>query len=67
MLRSSIHKLISNYEKMSIENIGYNIKNIRIEKGLTQEDLARKADIPLSTISKIESGVFRIVIIIYAL
>ena len=38
-------------------NIGKNIKKIRREKGLTQDSLARKADLPYTTLTKLESGV----------
>jgi DNA-binding XRE family transcriptional regulator len=34
----------------------HNIKNFRKTKGLTQDKLAKIADIPLTTLSKIESG-----------
>lgn len=33
-----------------------NIRRIRLEKGLSQEKLARLADIALNTLTKIESG-----------
>lgn len=33
-----------------------NIKKIRQQKGLSQEKLARRADISLNTLTKIESG-----------
>ena len=36
--------------------IGKNIKKIRQQKGLSQEKLARRADISLNTLTKIESG-----------
>lgn len=37
-------------------DIGKAIQNVRLEKGLTQEVLSRKADIPYTTLAKIESG-----------
>lgn len=37
------------------KTIGQKIKAWRKKKGLTQEGLARKADIPYTTLSKIES------------
>lgn len=36
--------------------IGKNIKKIRQQKGVSQEKLARCADISLNTLTKIESG-----------
>jgi len=37
--------------------IGKNIKKIRAKLGLTQDDLAKKADIKYTTFTKVESGV----------
>lgn len=39
------------------ENIGDKIKKIRDKKGLTQNELARKAELPYTTLTKIESNV----------
>jgi transcriptional regulator with XRE-family HTH domain len=39
------------------KNIGDKIKKIRAKKGLTQDALARKAELPYTTLTKIESGV----------
>ncbi|MEK6646106.1 MAG: helix-turn-helix transcriptional regulator [Candidatus Firestonebacteria bacterium] len=39
--------------------IGDNIKKIRKKAGLTQDGLARKADIPYTTLTKIESNVVK--------
>lgn len=39
------------------ENIGDKIKKIRNRKGLTQDELARKAELPYTTLTKIESSV----------
>ncbi len=38
-------------------NIGDRIKRIRKKKGLTQDALARKAELPYTTLTKIESNV----------
>ena len=38
-------------------NIGKNIKKIRNEKGLTQDALCKKADLPYTTLTKLETGV----------
>lgn len=40
-------------------NIGKNIQRIRKEKKLTQDELARKADMPYATLAKIESGMVK--------
>lgn len=43
---------------MSIrEKVGLNIQRIRREQGLTQEAVARRADINTNTLAKIERGV----------
>ena len=39
--------------------IGDNIKKIRKKKGLTQDGLAKKADIPYTTLTKLESNVVK--------
>jgi len=39
-----------------IQTIGNRIRSLRIDKGLSQEDLANEADIPLSQIGRIERG-----------
>ena len=44
---------------MEEKTIGQKIKLWRIKKELTQEGLARKADIPYTTLSKIESDVIK--------
>ena len=47
-------------EKLSDQKtIGKRIKELRSEKSLTQEGLARKADIPYTTLTKIESEVIK--------
>ena len=38
-------------------NIGDKIRKIRAKKGLTQDALARKAELPYTTLTKIESSV----------
>lgn len=38
-------------------NIGDKTKRIRAKKGLTQDALARKAELPYTTLTKIESSV----------
>ena len=39
--------------------IGKNIKKLRKEKALTQDNLARKAGIPYTTLAKLESNVVK--------
>ena len=39
--------------------IGSNIKKFRRKKGLTQDKLAKLADIPYTTLTKIESGTIK--------
>lgn len=39
--------------------LGKNIKKFRIKKKLTQDRLARLADIPYTSITKIETGVIK--------
>ena len=35
---------------------GANLKKIRLEQGMTQEELANKADIAFSSVARIEAG-----------
>ena len=39
--------------------IGSRIKKLRLKAELTQESLARKANIPYTTLTKVESGVIK--------
>jgi len=39
------------------ETIGDKIKQLRNKQGLTQHEMARKADLPYTTLTKIESNV----------
>lgn len=48
-----------NKKESDQKTIGKRIKKYRIERGLTQEGLARKADVPYTTLSKIESEVIK--------
>lgn len=41
------------------DNLGQKIQKLRREKGLSQDELARKADIPYTTLTKIEIGVIK--------
>jgi transcriptional regulator with XRE-family HTH domain len=44
-------------ETKNNREIGDKIKELRNKKGLTQDALARKSDIPYTTLTKIESNV----------
>lgn len=44
---------------MNIALIGRRIKELRNVKGWSQEDLARNANVPVTTVSKIETGVIK--------
>ena len=39
------------------ETIGDKIKQLRTKQGLTQDELARKSDLPYTTLTKIETNV----------
>ena len=41
------------------QEVGKQIKKLRQERELSQEALAREADIPYTTLTKIESGVIK--------
>lgn len=43
-------------QKAIIIQFGKNLKRIRLEKGLTQEELANDADIPINQVGRIERG-----------
>lgn len=49
----------SRLRQLGNEVIGVRIKKLRTKAGLTQEGLARKADIPYTTLTKVESGVIK--------
>ncbi len=36
--------------------LGKNIQRIRLEKKMTQDELSRKADVPYTTLTKVEIG-----------
>lgn len=48
--------MINVKNKKFIKAFGTNLKRIRKESGLSQEDLANDADIPLSQVGRIERG-----------
>jgi len=58
--RTLLQLCYQNLEGMSrINMIGDNVKKIRKKKGFTQDNLARKADIPYTTLTKLESNVVK--------
>lgn len=40
-------------------NLGKKIKKLRLEFKFSQDELARKADVPYTTLTKIETGVIK--------
>ena len=50
---------IKSWEECRVNMIGDNVKKFRKKKGLTQDGLARKADIPYTTLTNLESNVVK--------
>lgn len=46
-------------DKRQDNKLGIKIQKLRKDQGLSQDDLARKADIPYTTLTKIEIGVIK--------
>lgn len=44
---------------MESNQLGQKIKKLRNKLGLSQDDFARKADVPYTTLTKIETGVIK--------
>jgi transcriptional regulator with XRE-family HTH domain len=44
---------------MESNQLGQKIKKLRTKLGLSQDDFARKADVPYTTLTKIETGVIK--------
>ena len=44
---------------MENNQLGQKIKKLRNKLGLSQDDFARKADVPYTTLTKIETGVIK--------
>ena len=42
--------------RVNAKNLGYNIKKLRLGKGISQEVLARQANLRLSNLAKLEGG-----------
>ncbi len=46
-------------ESMQVNKLGKKIKEVRMKVKLSQDDLARKADVAYTTLTKIETGVIK--------
>ena len=44
---------------MESSQLGQKIKKLRQKLGLSQDDFARKADVPYTTLTKVETGVIK--------
>ncbi|MDD3035514.1 MAG: helix-turn-helix transcriptional regulator [Candidatus Saccharimonadaceae bacterium] len=44
---------------MESSSLGQKIKKLRLKLGLSQDDFARKADVPYTTLTKVETGVIK--------
>jgi DNA-binding XRE family transcriptional regulator len=44
---------------MESNQLGQKIKKLRAKLGLSQDDFARKADVPYTTLTKVETGVIK--------
>jgi len=44
---------------METNQLGQKIKKLRNKLGLSQDDFARKADVPYTTLTKVETGVIK--------
>jgi transcriptional regulator with XRE-family HTH domain len=44
---------------MESSQLGQKIKKLRTKLGLSQDDFARKADVPYTTLTKVETGVIK--------
>jgi len=44
---------------MGSNQLGQKIKKLRQKLGLSQDDFARKADVPYTTLTKVETGVIK--------
>lgn len=44
---------------MESNQLGQKIKKLRQKFGLSQDDFARKADVPYTTLTKVETGVIK--------
>jgi len=44
---------------METNQLGQKIKKLRQKLGLSQDDFARKADVPYTTLTKVETGVIK--------
>jgi len=47
------------YQYMESNQLGKKLKKLRNKLGLSQYDFARKADVPYTTLTKVETGVIK--------
>lgn len=46
-------------DNTQVHKLGKNIKKLRTEQSLSQDELARKADVAYTTLTKIETGIIK--------
>ncbi len=46
-------------DSLQVNRLGKKIQKLRKELGLSQDEFARKADVPYTTLTKIETGVIK--------
>ena len=46
-------------ESTQVNKLGKKIQKLRKEMGLSQDEFARKADVPYTTLTKVETGVIK--------
>jgi len=46
-------------ESTQVNKLGKKIQKLRKELGLSQDEFARKADVPYTTLTKVETGVIK--------
>ncbi|MBI3618884.1 helix-turn-helix transcriptional regulator [Candidatus Peregrinibacteria bacterium] len=46
-------------DRTQVNKLGKKIQKLRKETGLSQDEFARKADVPYTTLTKIETGVIK--------
>jgi len=46
-------------DSLQVNKLGKKIQKLRKESGLSQDEFARKADVPYTTLTKVETGVIK--------
>lgn len=46
-------------DRTQVNKLGKKIQKLRKEMGLSQDEFARKADVPYTTLTKVETGVIK--------